>query len=347
MEEKKDLEKLKDEYQEILNRLNQAESILSFKEKEELFLRSSYLAKLVAFLEELKQIENEIEKNKELLAEKELKKLASEEIERLEKRKEEIEANIKNLEKKGESQENPNYALVEIRAGTGGEEAALFAADLFRMYQAYAQKNNWEMAVLDKHTTDLGGVKEIIFEIRGKGVYPKLKYESGVHRVQRIPETEKSGRVHTSTASVAVLPEAPKNKVEIKDSDLEISFFRASGPGGQNVNKVETAVRITHIPTGIVVSCQSERSQQRNREKAMSMLQAKLYEIEKKRIEEKISQERAAQIKKAERSEKIRTYNFPQNRITDHRIQKSWYNLEDVLEGNLEEIIKECSSQLQ
>lgn len=335
------LEKLEKEYREILDRLNQDDGSFSPGEKEELFQKSSLLAKLIFLVKEEKKIEKELEENKKALSDKELAALAGEEIEKLERRK----AEIKNEREKLQAQENSrkedeNYVLMEIRAGAGGDEAALFAADLFRMYQAYAQKNNWKLTVLDEHKTSLKGYKEIVFEVLGKEAYPKLVFESGVHRVQRIPATEKSGRIHTSTASVSVLPRAPKNKIEIKPSDIQTSFFHSSGPGGQNVNKVETAVRITHLPSGITVSCQSERSQQRNREKAMEMLKTKLYELEKERIEKEISKERKNQIKRADRAEKIRTYNFPQDRITDHRIKKSWHNLESIFGGNLDEIVE-------
>lgn len=230
--------------------------------------------------------------------------------------------------------------LLEIRAGTGGDEASLFAGDLARMYERFSEKNGWRFSVLDSHASALRGYKTFIAEVAGEGVYEALKQESGVHRVQRIPETEKSGRIHTSTASVAVLPEVEPKEVQINPQDVEVEFFRSSGPGGQNVNKVETAVRIRHIPTGVVVSSQNSRSQSANREAAMSILRSKLYE--KMRLEEEAKQKgiRREQIGSAERAEKIRTYNFPQDRITDHRIGKKWHNIERILEGDLEPIIK-------
>ncbi len=232
-----------------------------------------------------------------------------------------------------------NRIILEIRAGTGGEEAALFAFDLARMYQKYSAKKNWRFKVIDYSQSELGGYKTFIAEIEGPGVYEELKNEAGVHRVQRIPETERQGRIHTSTASVAVLPIVEEKELEIKPQDIELSLFRASGPGGQNVNKVETAVRIKHLPTGIVVSSQTERSQARNRELAMSLLRAKLYELERQKKEKVIGGLRKAQIGSAERAEKIRTYNFPQDRITDHRINKKWSNIEKILDGELEPII--------
>lgn len=236
--------------------------------------------------------------------------------------------------------EQPQKIIVEIRAGTGGGEAALFARNLYRMYSKYVMKRGWPIKVLDEARSDIGGLKEIVFEVVSPEAYGVLSQESGVHRVQRIPTTEKSGRVHTSTASVAVLPEYPSSQIQLNPRDLEISFTRGGGPGGQNVNKVETAVRVLHKPTGIVVTCQSERHQHQNREKALQILQSKLFALgEEKKLAE-VSQERRAQIGSAERAEKIRTYNFPQDRITDHRIGKKWHNLEKILDGDLDPIIK-------
>ena len=233
-----------------------------------------------------------------------------------------------------------NKIILEIRAGTGGDEAALFAGSLARMYQRFAAKNNWRFTLLDYNKTSLKGYKSLVAEIAGEGVYETLKNEFGVHRVQRIPETEKSGRIHTSTASVAILPEVESREININPRDLEITFFRSSGPGGQNVNKVETAVRISHRPSGMVVSSQSERSQAQNREQAMSILRAKLYEAQKIAEAKKLGTLRKDQIGSADRSEKIRTYNFPQDRITDHRLKKKWHNIESIMEGNLEPIFK-------
>jgi len=230
--------------------------------------------------------------------------------------------------------------IVEIRAGVGGEEAALFAKDLFRMYSKFAQKKNWQMKVLDLKESDLGGIKEVAFELKGENVFSKMQWEGGVHRVQRVPKTERAGRIHTSTATVAVLRK-PKveDKIIINPKDLEIDYFKASGPGGQYVNKRMTAVRIKHLPTGIVVTCQTERSLQQNKESALEILKAKL--LEKKEMEnlEKLSEERKRQIGWAKRAEKIRTYNFPQDRVTDHRIKKSFYDIEEIMDGNLEKII--------
>lgn len=236
--------------------------------------------------------------------------------------------------------QNIKKIIVEIRAGAGGDEASLFAGDLARMYQKYCAKRNWSFSVLDASESGARGYKTLVAEAKGEGVYDALKQESGVHRVQRVPVTERQGRIHTSTASVAVLPIVEAKEVQIKDSDLEVTFSRAGGPGGQNVNKVESAVRITHKPTGIVVSCREERTQHANREKAMEVLRAKLFEIQKEQAVGSIDQIRREQIGSADRSEKIRTYNFPEDRITDHRIGKKFSNIEKVLEGDLDKIVK-------
>ncbi len=233
-----------------------------------------------------------------------------------------------------------NKVILEIRAGAGGDEAAIFAGDLARMYQRYAARRGWGFATLDSNETSLGGYKTFIAEIKGENVYDALKNESGVHRVQRVPKTEKSGRVHTSTASVAVIPEVEAKLVDVNPNDLEVTFSRAGGPGGQNVNKVETAVRILHKPTGIVVSCREERSQNANREKALEILRAKLFELQREQAAGKVSEIRREQIGSAERAEKIRTYNFPEDRITDHRLGKKFHNIEKILDGDLEPIVK-------
>lgn len=282
----------------------------------------------------IKELENEKKHS-----DKEYVELIIEEIEVLEKQKTELENQLLKLLIPPDPNDSKNIIL-EIRAGTGGEEAALFAADLFRMYSKFALKHGWQLEVVDINETGLKGIKEVICYISGKDVYRFLKYESGVHRVQRVPETEASGRIHTSAVTVAVLPEVEEVDIKINPSDLEIETMGSSGHGGQHLQKTESAVRIRHIPTGIVVKCQDERSQIKNREKAMKILRSRLYDLMKQQQEETISQLRRQQVKSGDRSDKIRTYNFPQNRVTDHRINFSVYNITEVMDGEIDEIIK-------
>ncbi|MDO8531936.1 MAG: peptide chain release factor 1 [Dehalococcoidia bacterium] len=268
----------------------------------------------------------------------EMRAMARQEADALEKRRNGL---IEELHR-GLLPRDPNDekdVIVEVRAGAGGDEAALFASDLFRMYSRYAQRHNWKTEVINTSAIGIGGFKEITFEVHGKGAYSRLKHESGVHRVQRVPSTESSGRIHTSTATVAVLPEIDEVDVQVNPDELRIDIFHASGHGGQNVQKVATAVRIVHVPTGIVASCQDERSQLKNKTKAMALLRARLYEIKRRKQEEQVSQQRRAQVGTAERSEKGRTYNFPQNRVTDHRVNITVHNLEGVLDGDLDKLI--------
>lgn len=288
----------------------------------------------------LKKIEEEIEKTGEILNSEDLllRKLAKEEIKKLEMEKEKIKKEIDEMKDK---KNNFQSVIFEIRAGVGGEEAALFAKDLFKMYSTFAKKKNWKLTIFEQYPSELGGFKEISFEIKGNNVFDLMKFEGGVHRVQRIPKTERKGRIHTSTVTVAVLLEPKEVELKISPSDLKIEFLKASGHGGQYVNKRETAVRITHLPSGISVKCQSERSQLQNKEMALKLLRAKLYQIEMEKKETEIKDQRRIQIGWAKRAEKIRTYNFPENRVTDHRIGKTWKNLKEILEGNLEEIIFE------
>lgn len=269
-----------------------------------------------------------------------LKDLALADLKNIETQKEALISQMDEILKEEEKEEEfPNEIILEVRAGVGGEEAALFAEELANMYRRYADTKNWSVSVLDESPSPLGGYKEASFEIRGKNVYKDLRFETGVHRIQRVPATEKMGRVHTSTASVAILPIRKKTKFEINPSDLEVTFSRAGGKGGQNVNKVETAVRLTHKPTGIVVSCRAERSQQANREKALAVLEAKLDEIRREEEARKYAKERKDQVGNVDRSEKIRTYNILQDRITDHRIKKNWYGITDIMKGNIQDII--------
>jgi len=275
-----------------------------------------------------------------------LRELAQEELEELKKRKPILEEELKIMLLPKDPRDEKNVIL-EIRAGTGGEEAALFGASLFRMYSKYAEAKRWKIEVIDSNPTGLGGLKEIIANITGKGAYSRLKYESGVHRVQRVPVTEASGRIHTSAATVAVLPEAEDVDIKIEEKDLRIDTFCASGPGGQGVNTTYSAVRITHIPTGMVVQCQDERSQIKNREKAMKVLRSRLLDLEMEKKEKERAMERKTQVGTGDRSERIRTYNYPQNRVTDHRIGLTLHKLEQVLEGSLDELIDSLITHYQ
>ena len=274
----------------------------------------------------------------------ELRALAEAEIADLEPRIAVLERELKSMLVPRDARDERNV-IVEIRAGTGGDEAALFAADLFRMYTHYAERQGWKVEVLSQHEIGIGGFKEIIFEINGRGAYSKLKYESGVHRVQRVPVTEASGRIHTSTATVAVLAEVEEVDVDIPESDLRIDVYRSSGAGGQNVQKNATAVRITYLPTSMVVACQDERSQIQNKMRALSILRARLYEIEEEKRRAEMDESRRSQVGTGERAEKIRTYNYPQNRVTDHRINMSVFNLPSVIEGSIDEFIEELSTR--
>ncbi|MBC7219878.1 peptide chain release factor 1 [Candidatus Bipolaricaulota bacterium] len=303
--------------------------------------RYARLRELVAKGEELRRLCVAIGEEKDLLREEvddELRGALREEIERDEARAEVLRQEILRMLLPEDPADRKN-AIVEIRAGAGGEEAALFAAELFRMYTRYAERRGFTVRVMDTHPTPLGGVKQVVFAVEGEGAYGRLRYESGVHRVQRVPETEASGRIHTSTATVAVLPEAEEVEVEIRPDDLRMDTFRASGPGGQHMQKNETAVRITHIPTGIVVACQDERSQHRNRELALRVLRAKLWEIQQSEQERMLRETRRRQIGTGDRSEKIRTYNFPQMRVTDHRIGLTVHRLAEILDGDLDPLI--------
>ena len=341
------LDELKKQKEELLKKLSNPEFLSNREKFEETSRELKAIEEKIFLFKEIEKLDKKINEAQEILKEAnetELIDLANEEINKnLEKKQNIIEKLQKIEEKENENSDlknNISGVILEIRPGTGGEEAALFASDLFRMYQKYANQKNWPVRIIDLNLTSLNGLKEGVLEIKSASAYEDLQYEAGVHRVQRIPVTEKSGRVHTSTATVAVIPQVKNPEIEIKPSDLEISFFRSSGPGGQNVQKVETAVRIIHKPTGLIVSCQSERSQSQNKEKAMEILKNKLFDIENKKRLTDESLKRKSQIGTAERAEKIRTYNFPQDRITDHRVKKSWHNLEEILAGNLDEIIE-------
>jgi peptide chain release factor 1 len=298
------------------------------------------------FAMEYERLLDEEKKVNEMVAQDEsLRELAEEELQNIISQKEAIERQLEEIAKKdNEEDEFPNEIILEVRAGAGGDEASLFAWELARMYERFAEKKKWDWKIVDESLNDVGGYKEASFEIKGKDCYKLLRYETGIHRVQRVPSTEKNGRIHTSTASVAILPLRKKTKIIINPADLEIEYSRSGGAGGQNVNKVETAVRLIHKPTGIDVRCTTERKQLANREKAMLILTAKLQLLEDEREASKYSANRKNQIGTADRSEKIRTYNFPQDRITDHRIKQSWSNIPVIMEGNIDKIIDALSS---
>ncbi len=335
-------EKLKiaeQKYLELQYKLSDPEVVSNREALAKLSKELKELEDIYKAYKEYKKLLWDLEGAKELLKNPDLSELAKEEIQRLSQELESLEKKIRILMLPKDPKDSKNVIL-EIRAGVGGEEAALFVADLLHMYQKYAEEKGWKFSILSANKTGLGGYKEVIALIEGEGVYSRLKFESGVHRVQRVPITEAGGRIHTSTATVAVLPETDETEVHIDPKDLRIETFRASGAGGQYVNTTESAVRITHIPTGISVSCQDERSQFQNRQKAFKILYARLRDFFERQKEIEIAKERKQQVGTGERSEKIRTYNFPQNRVTDHRINLTLYKLGDVLEGKLDEIIE-------
>jgi peptide chain release factor 1 len=337
------LKKVKERF-EIINQQLSDPTFMNDREKiVNLSRERSDLVEIVQTYEEYSGIIKNIQGNKEIISSKsdnELVSLAEAELDELVEKKESLEEKIKFLLLPKDPNDNKDI-IMEIRSGTGGEEAALFAGDLFRMYTRFAERKGWKVELMDISDTGRGGIKEAVFSISGQNIYGNLKFESGVHRVQRVPETEANGRVHTSAASVAVLPEAEDVQIDINQNDLRIDIFRSGGAGGQNVNKVETAVRITHIPTGIVVQCQDERSQLKNRQKAMKVLRARLYDMKQKEQNAELSAQRKSMVGSGDRSDKIRTYNFPQNRVTDHRIGLTLYNLSNIVEGELDELIEQ------
>ncbi len=333
------------EYKKQLEELDAklaTDAVLSdMKQYKALMQERSHLAPVIEKMEEILKLEEEIEGSKEMIkseSDPELVEMAKEEIAELEEKHAKAEKECRMLLIPPDPLEGKNI-IMEIRAGTGGEEAALFAADIFRMYTRYAEKMHWKMEIMNLNETGIGGYKEIVVSISGKDVYGSLRFESGVHRVQRVPETESGGRIHTSAVTVAVLPEAEETDIEIKQEDLRIDVMRAGGPGGQCVNTTDSAVRITHIPSGIVVICQDEKSQIKNRAKAMRVLRSRLYEAEESRKRRERADARKNMVGSGDRSERIRTYNFPQNRLTDHRINLTLYKLDLIMEGELGEVI--------
>lgn len=333
---------LKTEHGELQKQFEDPNISTDSEKMKNLSKRYNELSELIEEIESGTVAERELEESKKSLAEEEdesFKELLVEEIDTLEKKIFAAEAKVKEILYPSDPLNSKNVIL-EIRAGAGGDEAALFAGDIFRMYSLYAQKIGWDLEILDHHQSDLGGFKELIIFLKGRGVYGKLKYESGVHRVQRIPSTEKNGRVHTSTVTVAVLPEAEESEIQIRPEDIRVDVFRSSGPGGQSVNTTDSAVRLTHLPSGLVVSCQDQKSQHKNKEKALKVLSSRLLAFEEEKKQKEIGDMRSSQVGTGDRSEKIRTYNFPQNRLTDHRIKKNWYNLEKIMEGEIEEILE-------
>lgn len=332
------LETVEKRYDELTKMISDPEVISNHMEWQKLMKEHASIEEIVLKFREYKKAKQAMEEAEELMKDPEMKELAEEEYYASKEKLPEIEEELKFLLIPKDPDDDKNI-ICEIRAGAGGEEAALFAGTLFRMYTMYAEKKHWKMEVLNENETGLGGYKEISFMITGKGVYSRLKFESGVHRVQRVPDTESSGRIHTSTATVAVLPVVEDVEIEINPADIKMEVFRSSGAGGQHINKTSSAVRLIHEPTGIVVECQTERSQFQNRDNAMRMLRTKLYEIEKQKQDSEISNARKSQVGSGDRSEKIRTYNYPQGRITDHRIGMSIYQMENFLNGDLDEMI--------
>jgi len=344
-----------DKLAEVERRYAQLEAILSDpvlpgkrREYSKVAKERAELEEIVACYREWKRTEQEIQANRELLGEEDeaIRDLAKEELALLRERKEQLECRLKLLLLPKDPNDSKNV-IFEIRAGTGGEEAALFAADLSRMYTRYAESRGWRVEVMSSSPTGLGGLKEIILLVEGKGAYSRLKFEGGVHRVQRVPVTEGSGRIHTSTVTVAVLPEADEVEVEIDPKDLKVDVFRASGPGGQSVNTTDSAVRMTHVPTGLVVSCQDEKSQHKNRAKALKILRARLLEKKQEEQHSEIAATRRLMVGSGDRSERIRTYNFPQGRMTEHRINFTLYKLDRIIEGELDELLDALNTHYQ
>lgn len=337
----KELEKMQKEYTDLNELLSDPKVITNHEKFQKLAKRHSEIAKTVQLFQRYKNIEKELQESKELKKpenEPGLTEMIDEEITFLSEEKEKINKELNEL-MYPEDPRNKKDIIVEIRAGAGGDEAALFVSDLFRMYSRFAERNHWKIEIMNSNSTEIGGFKEIIFGISGKNVFGTLKQESGVHRVQRIPVTESGGRIHTSTVTVAILPEAEEIEMEINPNDIKIDRFRSTGPGGQSVNTTDSAIRVTHLSTGIVVTCQDEKSQHKNKDKALKVLRARLLDILQREQDQEIGEQRKKQIGTGDRSERIRTYNFPQNRVTDHRVNKNFHNLEEILDGSLDDLV--------
>jgi len=343
------LEQIVEHYEELNKQLALPEVSSDPKQLQKLAQERASVENVVTKYREYKATSKELEDTQTMLndgLDEEMTTMVKQEVENLQSQQEHLLQELK-LALLPKDPNDEKDIIVEIRAGAGGDEAGLFAADLFRMYSRYAQSKGWQTDIIDSNESGIGAFKEIVFEIKGKGAFSQLKYESGVHRVQRVPVTESTGRIHTSTATVAVLPEADDVEISVNPDDLKIDIFHSGGAGGQNVNKVATAVRITHLPTGIVTTCQDERSQLRNKLKAMSVLRARLLDIEQRKQDDAITKQRRSQVGTGDRSEKIRTYNFPQDRVTDHRIGLTLHNLPRILEGGLDELIDTLATSIQ
>jgi peptide chain release factor 1 len=337
---------IENKYDELSMKISDPSVMADQKEWQKLCKEHADLEIVVTKYKEYKKAEEDLEAAKEMLeieSDRELREMAQEEIKELTGKREELEGELKILLLPKDPNDDKNV-FIEIRGGTGGEEAALFAADLFRLYTRYAETQRWKVEMISSNETDIGGFKEVVFMVRGNGAYSRLKYESGVHRVQRVPDTEASGRIHTSASTVAVLPEVDDVEIDINPNDLRIDVFRSSGHGGQSVNTTDSAVRITHLPTGMVVSCQDEKSQLKNKEKAMKVLKARLYEKAEAERAAGIAEDRKSQVGSGDRSERIRTYNFPQGRVTDHRIGLTLYKLDYFMNGDIDEVVDALSA---
>ncbi|MGM9879110.1 MAG: peptide chain release factor 1 [Bacilli bacterium] len=340
------LESIEKKYEELTKELTKPETLKNVNLLTELSKKQSSLEETVSLYRNYKQVLKNIEEDEELLKDPELKDIAKEELKSLEEQKQNIESKLEILLLPKDENDEKNV-IMELRGAAGGDEANIFAGDLFRMYQRYAEKQNWKIEIINAEESSSGGFSQIECLIKGTGVYSKLKYESGAHRVQRIPQTESGGRIHTSTATVIVMPEEENVEIEVKPEDIKVDVYRSGGAGGQSVNTTDSAVRMTHIPTGIVVTCQNERSQLQNKEKALQILKSKIYEEQKRKQEEESGTERRSKIGTGDRSEKIRTYNYPQNRVTDHRIGLTLNKLDRIIEGDLEEIIESLIAEDQ